>query len=159
MEGLAGFVPAISKMAHRICHLNQPSCRWLAGFVAPAGLQFLKRRSRQSLQVETPGRKSARLHNDERSDSFAVYCLSSSSLYKSKLLTGRSVKRRHFVQNVLYTKRPAHSCGACLLELCSGDSYRIQTCNLLIRSQMLYSVELRSRSNITQRVSLRISSL
>ena len=27
----------------------------------------------------------------------------------------------------------------------SGDSYRIQTCNLLIRSQMLYSVELRSR--------------
>ncbi len=30
-----------------------------------------------------------------------------------------------------------------LLMLC--DSYRIQTCNLLIRSQMLYSVELRSR--------------
>ena len=27
----------------------------------------------------------------------------------------------------------------------AGDSYRIQTCNLLIRSQMLYSVELRSR--------------
>ena len=27
----------------------------------------------------------------------------------------------------------------------SGDSDRIQTCNLLIRSQMLYSVELRSR--------------
>ena len=26
----------------------------------------------------------------------------------------------------------------------SGDSYRIQTCNLLIRSQMLYSVELRN---------------
>ena len=26
----------------------------------------------------------------------------------------------------------------------SSDSYRIQTCNLLIRSQMLYSVELRS---------------
>ena len=26
-----------------------------------------------------------------------------------------------------------------------GDSYRIQTYNLLIRSQMLYSVELRSR--------------
>ena len=26
------------------------------------------------------------------------------------------------------------------------DSYRIQTCNLLIRSQMLYSVELRSHS-------------
>ena len=26
----------------------------------------------------------------------------------------------------------------------SCDSYRIQTCNLLIRSQMLYSVELRS---------------
>ncbi len=26
-----------------------------------------------------------------------------------------------------------------------SDSYRIQTCNLLIRSQMLYSVELRSR--------------
>ncbi len=25
------------------------------------------------------------------------------------------------------------------------DSYRIQTCNLLIRSQMLYSVELMSR--------------
>ena len=29
------------------------------------------------------------------------------------------------------------------LDFC--DSYRIQTCNLLIRSQMLYSVELRSR--------------
>ena len=29
-----------------------------------------------------------------------------------------------------------------------GDSYRIQTCNLLIRSQMLYSVELRSRANM-----------
>ena len=27
---------------------------------------------------------------------------------------------------------------------CLGDSCRIQTCNLLIRSQMLYSVELRS---------------
>ena len=27
-----------------------------------------------------------------------------------------------------------------------SDSYRIQTCNLLIRSQMLYSVELRSRA-------------
>ncbi len=27
-----------------------------------------------------------------------------------------------------------------------GDSGRIQTCNLLIRSQMLYSVELRSQS-------------
>ena len=26
-----------------------------------------------------------------------------------------------------------------------SDSYRIQTCNLLIRSQVLYSVELRSR--------------
>ena len=32
------------------------------------------------------------------------------------------------------------------IELECGDSYRIQTCNLLIRSQMLYSVELRSRS-------------
>ncbi len=30
-----------------------------------------------------------------------------------------------------------------LLMLC--DSYRIQTCNLLIRSQMLYSVELANR--------------
>ena len=28
------------------------------------------------------------------------------------------------------------------------DSDRIQTCNLLIRSQMLYSVELRSRSPV-----------
>ena len=27
-----------------------------------------------------------------------------------------------------------------------SDSYRIQTCNLLIRSQMLYSVELRSHN-------------
>ena len=26
-----------------------------------------------------------------------------------------------------------------------GDSHRIQTCNLLIRSQMLYSVELANR--------------
>ena len=30
------------------------------------------------------------------------------------------------------------------LDFC--DSYRIQTCNLLIRSQMLYSVELRSHA-------------
>ncbi len=30
-----------------------------------------------------------------------------------------------------------------------GDSYRIQTCNLLIRSQMLYSVELRSLAIIS----------
>ena len=29
-----------------------------------------------------------------------------------------------------------------------GDSYRIQTCNLLIRSQVLYSVELRSRGSL-----------
>ena len=29
--------------------------------------------------------------------------------------------------------------------LCGGDSDRIQTCNLLIRSQMLYSVKLRSQ--------------
>ena len=39
---------------------------------------------------------------------------------------------------------PAH-CAETLLPRCGGDSYRIQTCNLLIRSQMLYSVELRSR--------------
>ena len=32
------------------------------------------------------------------------------------------------------------------LDFC--DSYRIQTCNLLIRSQMLYSVELRSQTKI-----------
>ena len=31
-----------------------------------------------------------------------------------------------------------------LRDLVICDSYRIQTCNLLIRSQMLYSVELRS---------------
>ena len=35
--------------------------------------------------------------------------------------------------------------GASSLKLLLCDSYRIQTCNLLIRSQMLYSVELRSR--------------
>ena len=35
-----------------------------------------------------------------------------------------------------------------LVLLCyARDSDRIQTCNLLIRSQMLYSVELRSHSN------------
>ena len=32
------------------------------------------------------------------------------------------------------------------LRFFESDSYRIQTCNLLIRSQMLYSVELRSRN-------------
>ncbi len=31
-----------------------------------------------------------------------------------------------------------------------SDSYRIQTCNLLIRSQMLYSVELRSQNEFHQ---------
>ena len=31
----------------------------------------------------------------------------------------------------------------------SGDSYRTQTCNLLIRSQMLYSIELRSQETGT----------
>ena len=36
-----------------------------------------------------------------------------------------------------------------------SDSYRIQTCNLLIRSQMLYSVELRDlHLNRVQRYSL-----
>ena len=30
-----------------------------------------------------------------------------------------------------------------------SDSYRIQTCNLLIRSQMLYSVELRSQKTLS----------
>ena len=37
-----------------------------------------------------------------------------------------------------------------LLMLC--DSYRIQTCNLLIRSQMLYSVELRSHALVALRL-------
>ncbi len=36
-------------------------------------------------------------------------------------------------------KREEHLCSSL-----RGDSCRIQTCNLLIRSQMLYSVELRS---------------
>ena len=31
------------------------------------------------------------------------------------------------------------------LAIFGGDSYRTQTCNLLIRSQMLYSIELRSQ--------------
>ena len=31
-----------------------------------------------------------------------------------------------------------------MLTIFGGDSHRIQTCNLLIRSQMLYSVELAS---------------
>ena len=31
----------------------------------------------------------------------------------------------------------------------SCDSYRIQTCNLLIRSQMLYSIELRNPAIIS----------
>ena len=35
-----------------------------------------------------------------------------------------------------------------VLELLYSDSYRIQTCNLLIRSQMLYSVELRSHKGV-----------
>ena len=39
------------------------------------------------------------------------------------------------------TKKHKAFVRSCLL----SDSYRIQTCNLLIRSQMLYSVELRSR--------------
>ncbi len=38
-----------------------------------------------------------------------------------------------------------------------GDSYRIQTCNLLIRSQMLYSVELRSHHCANFMKSLSIS--
>ena len=33
------------------------------------------------------------------------------------------------------------------LAIFGGDSYRTQTCNLLIRSQMLYSIELRSRAD------------
>ncbi len=32
-----------------------------------------------------------------------------------------------------------------MIQMLFSDSDRIQTCNLLIRSQMLYSVELRSR--------------
>ena len=38
--------------------------------------------------------------------------------------------------------------------LCGGDSDRIQTCNLLIRSQMLYSVKLRGRCNQTENIRL-----
>ena len=41
--------------------------------------------------------------------------------------------------------------------LLGGDSYRIQTCNLLIRSQMLYSVELRSHHCANFMKSLSIS--
>ena len=37
-----------------------------------------------------------------------------------------------------------------------GDSHRIQTCNLLIRSQMLYSVELASRAFAFVAAKLRI---
>ncbi len=39
----------------------------------------------------------------------------------------------------------------CITAAAFSDSYRIQTCNLLIRSQMLYSVELMSL-NVNNRV-------
>ena len=42
------------------------------------------------------------------------------------------------------TKKTSQSELCSLLMLCDSD--RIQTCNLLIRSQMLYSVELRSQA-------------
>ncbi len=38
-----------------------------------------------------------------------------------------------------------------------GDSYRIQTCNLLIRSQMLYSVELRSHVSYIRTFTLNVT--
>ena len=58
-------------------------------------------------------------------------------------------------ENILFlgkisTHTPRHIKKTSKSELCSllifCDSDRIQTCNLLIRSQMLYSVELRSQA-------------
>ena len=63
-----------------------------------------------------------------------------------RLLSNLPVKGKckeilHFCKVVKYSKTPFQTSRMGF----SCDSDRIQTCNLLIRSQMLYSVELRSR--------------
>ena len=63
--------------------------------------------------------------------------------------------RRFLGRTISFSQHPAknkssshhhNTLKATLLEWPWSDSHRIQTCNLLIRSQMLYSVELASRN-------------
>ena len=46
------------------------------------------------------------------------------------------------------TKKETQPTDFSAIALSSGDPYRIQTCNLLIRSQTLYSVELRDHFSV-----------
>ena len=95
----------------------------MAILVTPTGLA--------TLRVPLPGRRHGKVLQKALHPS-AAYGFYYVIPYVSKLPTG------------WHKKASQLRCGA-FFELCSGDSYRIQTCNLLIRSQMLYSVELRSR--------------
>ena len=65
----------------------------------------------------------------------------------------QNILRRFFgtILGQIYMKNPSESISKGFYR----DSYRIQTCNLLIRSQMLYSVELRSRGFILRLLRLR----
>ena len=56
----------------------------------------------------------------------------------------KSAAHKKFCLVVIETKKGIYFRKYLLAKLILSDSDRIQTCNLLIRSQMLYSVELRS---------------
>ena len=61
---------------------------------------------------------------------------------QGRFWSGPLCERAH---NGTEPKTPRTFVRSVLPSLCSGDSCRIQTCDLLIRSQMLYSAELRSQ--------------
>ena len=63
--------------------------------------------------------------------------------YRSKKLGGKNVVK-------IIPKTPPQLSAAGFYR----DAYRTQTCNLLIRSQMLYSIELRRRSGLCSQISL-----
>ena len=70
------------------------------------------------------------------------YTFVSSIRGQGRIRTAEAVRQQIYSLPVLTTYLPTR----CFRRLC--DSHRIQTCNLLIRSQMLYSVELASQNDV-----------
>ena len=71
------------------------------------------------------------------------YTFVSSIRGQGRIRTAEAARQQIYSLPVLTTYLPTR----CFRRLC--DSHRIQTCNLLIRSQMLYSVELASQMSHT----------
>ena len=63
---------------------------------------------------------------------------------QGRIRTAEAVRQQIYSLPVLTTYLPTQE-GLLALRFFKRDSHRIQTCNLLIRSQMLYSVELASQ--------------